>query len=80
MDDLAIDFDDELGVNSAARDSDRSNSPDGFTHAMVNVCSFGILRSVFQADTIIVTCGLANFEQSSWSTHRRHEFWESCEE
>ena len=31
-------------------------------------------------DTIIVSCGLANFEQSSWSTHRRHEFWGSHEE
>ena len=78
--DLVIYFDDELCLNSAARHSDQSNSPDCFTHAMVNVCSFGIPRSVFQAYTIIVSCGLANFEQSSWSTHPRHEFWVSCEE
>ena len=35
---------------------------------------------MLQADTIVVTCGLANFEQSSWSTHRRHEFWGAHEE
>ena len=37
-------------------------------------------RGVLQADTIVVSCGLANFEQSSWSTHRRHEFWGTHEE
>ena len=42
---------------------------------MVNVRSCEIPRSVLQADTIVVSCGLANFEQSSWSTHPRHEFW-----
>ena len=36
-----------------------------------------IPRSVLQADTIIVSCGLANFEQSSLSRHRRREFWGS---
>ena len=49
--------------------------PDCFTHAMFNVRSCEIPRSVLQADTIVVSCGIANFEQSSWSTHRRHEFW-----
>ena len=29
---------------------------------------------------IVVSCGLANFEQSFWSTHRRHEFWGTHEE
>ena len=60
---------------SAARDSDRSNSSDCFAHAMVNVRSREFPKSVLQADTIIVSCGLANFERTSWSTHRRHEFW-----
>ena len=69
-----------LGVNSAVRDSDESNSPACFTHAMVHVRSCEIPRSVLQADTIIVSCGLTNFEQSSRSTHRRHEFWGSHEE
>ena len=73
-------FDDELGVDSAARDSDQSKCPDSFTHAMVNVRSCEIPRSVLQADTIVVTCGLANFEQSSWSTHRRDEFCRTHEE
>ena len=49
LNDLVIDFDDEPGVNSAARDSDQSNSPDCFTHAMVNVRSCEIPRSVLQA-------------------------------
>ena len=61
LNDLVIDFDDEPGVDSAVRDSDQSNSPDCFTHAMVNVRSCEIPRSVLQADTIIVSCGLANF-------------------
>ena len=80
LNDLVIDFDDELGVNSVARDSDTSNSSDCFTHAMVNVRSREFPRSVLQADTIIVSCGLANFERTSWSTQRRDEFWESHEE
>ena len=32
-------------------------------------------RSVLQADTIIVSCGLANFEVTTWSKHRCHKFW-----
>ena len=80
LDDLVIDFENEPGVNSAARGSDQSNSPDCFTHAMVNVRSSEIPRNVLQADTIVVSCGLVNFEQSSWSAHRRHEFWGTHEE
>ena len=49
--------------------------PDCFTRAMVNVRGCEIPRKVIQAATIVVSCGLANFAQSSWSTHRRHEFW-----
>ena len=56
LNDLVIDFDDKFGVNSAAGDSEHSNSPDSFTHAMVNVRSCEIPRSVLQADTIIVLC------------------------
>ena len=48
---------------------------DCFTHAIVNVRGCEIPRNVLHAGTIVVNCGLANFEQSSWSTHRRHEFW-----
>ena len=47
---------------------------------MVKFRSCEIPRNVFQADTINVSCGLANFEESSWSTHRRHEFWGTHEE
>ena len=31
--------------------------------------------SVLQADTMIVSCGLANFEVTTWSKHRCHKFW-----
>ena len=69
---LFIDFDDEPGIDSTARNSDQTNSPKCFTRAMVNVRGCEIPRTVPQVDTIFVSCGLANFEQSSWSTHRRH--------
>ena len=69
-------FDDELDVDSAARDSDPSNSCDCFTHAMVTSRSREFPKSVLHADTIIVSCRLANFERTCWSAHRRHEFWE----
>ena len=36
LNDLVIDFDDEPGIDSTARDSDQSNSPYCFTHAMVD--------------------------------------------
>ena len=76
LDDFVIDFDDELGVYNVARDSDHSKSPDCVTHAMVNVRCRKLPRSVLQADTIVVNCGLANFERTSWSTQRRREFWD----
>ena len=79
LNDFVIDFDDESGVNSLARDSDQSNF-DCFTHAMVNACCRDSPRSVLQADTIAVSCGVANLEQSSWSTLRCHKFWESYDE
>ena len=47
---------------------------------MVNVRSRKFSRSVLQADMIVVSCGLTNFERTSWSTRRRHEFWGSYEE
>ena len=78
--DFFIDTDNESGVDDVARDSGHSNSSDRFTHAMVNVRSRKFPRSVLHADTIVVSCGLANFEQTSWSTQRRHDFWGSYEE
>ena len=73
LNDLVIDFDDEPGVDSTAGHSDQTKSPDCFTHATVNLCGCEIPRNVLQADTSVVSCGRANFEESSWSTHRRHE-------
>ena len=74
LDDLVIDFVDEPGIDSTARGSDQTNSLNCFVHAMANVRGCEIPRNVLQADTFVVSCGLANFEQSSWSTHRHHEF------
>ena len=59
--DLVIDLDDGPFVSSLARDSDPSNSCDCSTHAMVNARCRECPRSVLQADTIVVTCGFANF-------------------
>ena len=61
LNDLVIDFDNESGVDNVARDSDHSNSSDCFTHAMINVRCRKLPKSVLQADTIVVSCGLANF-------------------
>ena len=80
LNDLVFNFDDEPGIDSTARYSRQFNFPDCFTHAMVNVRGCEIPRNVLQADTVVVSCGLANFEQSSWSTHRRHEFRGTHEE
>ena len=72
---LSSTFDDEPGIDSTDRDSDQTKFPDCFPHAMVNVRGCEIPRNVLEADTIVVSCGFANFEKSSWSMHRRHEFW-----
>ena len=48
LNDLFINFDDEPGIDSSARDSDQSNFPDCFTRAMVNVRGCEIPRNVFQ--------------------------------
>ena len=55
---VVIDFDDDPGIDSTARDSDQTNSFDFFTHAMVNVRGCETPRNVLQADTIVVSCGL----------------------
>ena len=67
LNDLVIDFGDDSDVNNVARDSDRLNSSDCFTHAMVNARFRDFPRSVLQADTIVVSCGLANFEDAALS-------------
>ena len=74
--DFVNELDDESGVDSLARDSDPSNFFYCFTHAMVNARCRGSPRSLLQADTITVSSGLANLEQSSWSTLRCHKFWD----
>ena len=49
---LSSTFDDGRGTDSTGRDSDQTNYPDCFTHAVVNVRSCEFPRSVLQADTI----------------------------
>ena len=80
LNDIVIDLDDEPGIDSTDRDPDQSNFSDCFPHAMVVFRRCEIPRKVLQADTIVVSCGLGNLEQSSWSSHRRHEFWGTHEE
>ena len=75
-----IDLGDDLDVNKVARDSDQSNSSDCLTHAMVNARCREFPRIVLQAYTIIVSCGQANFERTSWSMQRCHKFWRSYDE
>ena len=48
LNDLVIDFDDEPGIDSTARDSDQTNSPDCFTHVIVNVRGCEIPRNVLK--------------------------------
>ena len=80
LSDLVIDLDDEPDVNNVTRGSDQSKSSDCFTHAMVNARCRDFPRSVLLADTIVESCGLGNFEQTSWSTQRRHKFWRCHDE
>ena len=80
LNDLVTDFGDDIDVNNDARDSDQSNSSDCVTQAMVNVRCREFPRSVLQADTIIVSCRLANFQRTSWSTQRCPKFGRSYDE
>ena len=69
-----IDYDDESVVNNVIRGSGKPCSSDCFTHAMIDDSCRVLPRSVLQADTIIVSCGLRNVECTSWSTQRSHKF------
>ena len=73
MNDRAIDLGDD--VYNVARDSDQSHLSDCLTHAMVNARCRESPKRVLQADTIIVSCVEANFERTSWSSQRCHNFW-----
>ena len=75
LDDLVIDSGSKPDVNNVARGSDQPCCPDCFTHAMVDDSRRIFPRSVLQADTIIVSCGPANVERTSWSTQRFPKFW-----
>ena len=70
--DFVKDFDDELDV--------RRFRPIGcsvcVTYPIVNVRRGEFPTSVLQADTIVASCELTNFERTSWSTQRGHEFWD----
>ena len=76
LDDVVIDFGAKFDVSNVARGADQPCSSDCFTHVMVDNSSRIFPKSVLQADTIIVSCGLAIFERTSWSTQRRHKFSE----
>ena len=78
--DLVIDSCGKPDVNNVARGPDQPCSSDCFTHATVDDSRRIFPRRVLQADTIIVSCGPANFERTSWSTQRCHKIWGLCGE
>ena len=61
LDDLVINCGSKLDVNHIARGPVQARSLDCFTHAMVDDSGRMLPRSVLEDDTIIVSCGLANF-------------------
>ena len=75
LDDFVVDSGAKPDVNNVVRGPDQLCSFDSFAHAMVDDSCRIFPRSVLQADTIIVSCGLANFERTLWSTQRCHKFW-----
>ena len=79
LDDLVISSGSELDVDNVARVPDQQLSLDCFTHAMIDDSRM-FPRSVLQADTIIVSCGLAKFERISWSMQRCHKLGELRDE
>ena len=60
LDGLVIDSGAKPDVDNVARGPDQPCSPDCFTHAMVDSRRI-FPRSVLEADTITVSCGLASF-------------------
>ena len=53
-------------------------SPDCSTHATIG--DVRLPRRVLESDTIIVSCGLENFERNSWSKQHTHKFEGSHDE
>ena len=80
LDDLVIDSGASPDVKNVARGPDQPCSPDCSTHAMVGDSRRTFPRSVLRTDTIDLSCGLANFERTSWSTQRCYKFWETRDE
>ena len=64
--------------NSSLSDPASRVSSKCFTHAMIG--DVRLLRRVFEADTIIVSCGLEEFERTSWSKQHTHKFGGSHDE
>ena len=66
-----MDLDDELVFKQTCSTlTDQSDSSDRFTHAIVNARCRECPRSVLQAETIVVSCALANFERTSFLGRR----------
>ena len=49
-----------------------------FTHAMIGDAR--LPTRVLEADTVIASCGLENFERTSWSKQHTHKFGGSHDE
>ena len=61
---------------NVARGSGQPRSLDCFTHALLDDSRRIFPRFVLKGDGIIVSCGLANFERTSFSTQLCHNIWE----
>ena len=72
LDDLFISSRTKSDVDNVARGPDQQRSLDCFTQAMIDGSRI-FPRNVLQADTIIVSYRLANFERISWSMQRCHK-------
>ena len=71
---LVSDCDDESVVNNVIRCSSKPCASDCSTHVMIGDGCRVLPKNVFWAVTIIVSCGLANFERTSFSTQRCPKF------
>ena len=75
---LVIDFDGESVVNNVIRGFGKPCFPDCSTHAMIG--DVRLPRRALEADKIVVSCGLENFERASWSKQHTHKFGRSHDE
>ena len=72
LSDPVVYYDDESVVNLLIQGSGKPCPSDCFTHARIG--DVRLPRRALEADTIIATCGLENFERASGSKQHTHKF------